>query len=589
VDRERLSQEAREMIRREGIESPDVIVSRLGLDGLEQKERRLWLLLLGAFIFSLRDEFRRAAALARRLISLTGDPWFLKRAYFYLASATQGMGDPLKAEKLYLKAVELGFDPVQVCARMALCRIFAEDYARATELLEGAEPLMETLYPQCILLLLSGDLRATRARLSQLFTFDPSYGGAWELVGFLERIAGRFRAAGEAFLKAAGYFAALKNNYSIFPVNKHRELSLLASIPPLPDDLEKEALRLARKGGPAEKAALMEHEALKRWEAGDLIGAGEMSLEAGEALALAAQTSEAFFAHIRSAYLGYLARTDTFMRSIDYIRPRMGLYPVIEQDPFYGQFTKGVLRPLVEFGSAAPASLRVSLFGDPEPGDLRNPSAWSSRKALSLFKYLLLNYGRFISSDYLAYLLWPREGGEKLCVRLRNLIYMIRNNLGPMRNILIRSKASYAIKEDTRLWIDAHEFQNLVREAEALDQNPTLQMKKYLKALDLYRGKLLPEDPYDRFIEEHRNHLHNRFQKALEKVAKLLVEVGRAEEALGLAERFYQMFPKDDLVTKTYTNVLVKLGRNSEAKNIYDEFRRKLWREHRLKPSFDLK
>ncbi len=346
---------------------------------------------------------------------------------------------------------------------------------------------------------------------------------------------------------------------------------------------------LAREGGPAEKAAIVEHEGLKLWEAGDLAGAGRLTLAAGETMTLSAQPSEAFFAHVRAAYLGYLARTDTFIKSLDYIRPRINLYPVIEQDPFYGQFTREVLRPLADFGSTAHTSLKVSMFGDPELGDLRSPSTWNSRKALLLFKYLLLNYGRFIASDYLVYLLWPRENGEKLHTRLRSLVYMIRNRLGPLKNNLVWSKGSYAIKEDSRLWIDVHEFQNLLREAEALYQNPSLQLEKYLKALELYKGKLLPEDRYDRFVEEHRSYLHNKFQKALERAVSILLNFGQTEEALELTERFYLMFPTDDPVARVHVGLLEKLGRSADARKAFAEFRKKLWVEHRLKPSFSPK
>ncbi|MEO0147025.1 MAG: bacterial transcriptional activator domain-containing protein, partial [candidate division WOR-3 bacterium] len=138
-------------------------------------------------------------------------------------------------------------------------------------------------------------------------------------------------------------------------------------------------------------------------------------------------------------------------------------------------------------------------------------------------------------------------------------------------------------------WVDVHEFQNLLREAESLEENPVLQMEKYIAALKLYGGKLLPEDRYDRYIDEHRDYFHKRFQKALEKTVSLLIGMGKGADALDLCARFHMKFPDDNSIVRTYINALVNLKQIQEARKIYDEFRKRLWREHRLKPSFDLK
>ncbi|MEO0211688.1 MAG: BTAD domain-containing putative transcriptional regulator, partial [candidate division WOR-3 bacterium] len=343
------------------------------------------------------------------------------------------------------------------------------------------------------------------------------------------------------------------------------------------------------KGDIQEGAALKEIEAIGLWKEGRLAEASEVMLIAGREYAIGGQPLEAFMAHIRAAYISYKSRSNVFWEALEYIRHRIGFYAFVENDHFYKDFVNRVLMPILSYESNAEPEIRLWLFGGMKASGMKEPDRWFSKKALSLFKYLILNQSRGIHSEYLSYLLWPRADTRKGKSRLKVAAAAIRKELGPLGNLLIYTKNSYVLRESQRVWVDVHEFQNLLREAESLEENPVLQMEKYIAALKLYGGKLLPEDRYDRYIDEHRDYFHKRFQKALEKTVSLLIGMGKGADALDLCARFHMKFPDDNSIMRTYINALVNLKQIQEARKIYDEFRKRLWREHRLKPSFDLK
>ncbi len=552
-------------------------------------------------LLDIRERFKgheigKALALSTRLIPKTDNAWFLSRAYYYRYLALRNLGDTVSAEEALEKSMGLGLDRKRGLRETVALLFFSERYAEAREKLHALQEIApewdEALLLDGILSVIEGNPRQAVSRMKRALAGPCAPGiniGLWETMGVALRMQGRFGEAGEAYLNSLNQCLALGNAYAISPMSKYYEMVAVGDAGELPPETVRKVKELARKGGPAEHGALEELSGFLAWRDGNMEEAARLMLAAGRDYTAGAQPQEAFTAYIRTAFLAKTARSSLFWDALDYLLPRMNLYiDYLLNDAYYSDFARGILLPLLSAELVQKPYARFFLLGQARVEGPVKLSSWGSRKALTLFKYLLLNQGKGIPGEYAASLLWPRGKPEATRKHLKALVSIIRKNLGPLGSLLVCNRGAYVFRGDPRVWSDVGEFQALVREAEALARNPAVQLEKYLRALELYKGELLPEDLYDGYIEEHRNYFHGAFRKALTRAVRILLDSERTAEAEELAGRFYLVFPIDETVAKIYVDSLVAAGKAEEAKNIYEEFRKRLWREHRMKPSFSL-
>jgi len=579
VARDRIFLEMMRLVLQEGLTDHRVVLGKMRV----RKEREEWGLLCQMQIAMLRDRPLSLLRLAGRLLAKGPHPWFRAETYYFTAWAYNILGDLASGEAALRMAGEHGLDQRNLAHRLAFMRIMREDFHGAREQLATvASPVSETDYIRAILDLLEGNISGATRRIRGLLEKPGAYfhGGAWEILGMAERTLGRTPEAARAFIRSMEWFLERGSHYAAVPLVKHLELVATCGAKPPDGSLVRRILSLARSGGPAERAALLEYRASGLWIKGDTRGASALFLEAGAKLSAAASPAEAFLAHLKSAYTGYVSGSESFFKAVEYLRPRLRLYRFVEADAFYADFIRSVLCPIARFSVPREPDARITMFGGLSVEGF-SLSGWVSRKALTLLKYLLLNQGRGLSAPYLAYLLWPRKDERAAMARLRQEVYYIRKHSGPLGKLLVSEGGRYLVKEDEGLWLDTSRFRALIGEDSVLATDP---LERYLAALEIYRGHLLPEDRYDRFIEEHRDAFHREFCAALEKALELLS--GRKDEALALARKFYEQFPEDNRVAMAYTRVLVQAGRRNEALSVYEEFRNRLWRMHRKKPDF---
>lgn len=142
--------------------------------------------------------------------------------------------------------------------------------------------------------------------------------------------------------------------------------------------------------------------------------------------------------------------------------------------------------------------------------DIR-PLEWRSKRAARAFVYLLLSPKHRIPRDHLFYLLWPRKTYiRKNATLLYKAVYIVRENLGDSR-LLTTKHDFYQLEGD--VWTDLGEFEDLLRRADATI-DPAEKKELLARARDLAKGELLPEFPYDRYIDEYRQH-YERLRRKL--------------------------------------------------------------------------
>ncbi|HET9678439.1 MAG TPA: BTAD domain-containing putative transcriptional regulator, partial [Solirubrobacterales bacterium] len=206
-------------------------------------------------------------------------------------------------------------------------------------------------------------------------------------------------------------------------------------------------------------------------------------------------------------------------------------------------------------GSHECAELRISALGRVEVEGGVGPvnGSWLEQRPGQLFKYLLCERRRVVSSDQAAEALWPDAGIEEGQSRLRYNVHMLREKLEPDRGH--RSPARFVVArrggyffDTNRVWLDVDDFE---REAQvglaAFDRSHRRQADEHLaNALRLYQGDFLCDDRYVDWAQEERERLRGLAARVMRSKARIDIERGRLEAAAQHTRRLADLEPFDN-------------------------------------------
>jgi len=236
-------------------------------------------------------------------------------------------------------------------------------------------------------------------------------------------------------------------------------------------------------------------------------------------------------------------------------------------------------RPSVE-GPARPTTTRL---GPPEPalaiwtlgsfavavgGRPISPSAWQSRKARSLLKFLVVRRGVPVAREALAQLLWPDDvmGAQR---KLAVTISTVRRILDPQErypsNHFVASNRASLWLEVTSAWVDLYRFEELARRGlRGDDDGPLLEA-----AESLYRGDFLEEDLYEDWAAGVREGARGLYLDVVHRLAALSGRAGRWVDAAARYRRILEWDPYDEEAHLALVGILVSQGRYGQARRAY--------------------
>jgi DNA-binding SARP family transcriptional activator len=141
-----------------------------------------------------------------------------------------------------------------------------------------------------------------------------------------------------------------------------------------------------------------------------------------------------------------------------------------------------------------------------------------------------------------------------------------------------------------RVWIDADEFEDEARTGLTLfvQGEGNAAMAHLERALSLYQGDFLSEDPYAEWALEERDRLRELAGRELRAVISLNRSAGDLDAATEHARRLAGMEPFDMDVQREFLEICIKRGRRSEAMRRYALIRRRVRREFGHDPDFTL-
>jgi DNA-binding SARP family transcriptional activator len=135
-----------------------------------------------------------------------------------------------------------------------------------------------------------------------------------------------------------------------------------------------------------------------------------------------------------------------------------------------------------------------------------------------LLAYLLLQLGKPVSRQQIAFLFWPDSREEQARTNLRNLLYRLRRAFPASDHLLVVNETHLQWRSNDSFTLDVTDFEGTVLEAESAECPDRVEL--LARAARLYGGDLLPACYSDWLLAE-RERLRQSYLSILERMAEL--------------------------------------------------------------------
>lgn len=167
---------------------------------------------------------------------------------------------------------------------------------------------------------------------------------------------------------------------------------------------------------------------------------------------------------------------------------------------------------------------------------------WLSRKALSVFKYLILEHPNPVAKEILMDKFWPDSDPESARRNLHQAIYALRQILrgdqAEFNHIYFKNDC-YTMNPDLDMWIDFQEFEKCINAGRRQDKSEDVDkaIEQYEIAEELYQGDFLEEDLYEDWPILRREQLCRSYFDLVDRLTGLYLQTGQYTSATYLCHK----------------------------------------------------
>jgi len=216
-----------------------------------------------------------------------------------------------------------------------------------------------------------------------------------------------------------------------------------------------------------------------------------------------------------------------------------------------------------------------------------------SLKLWSVLCYVILHRQRMVTQNELIETFWPEEDRSSPLSALKMLIMRIRNTLKPLLGDevepILGRRGGYQWNPDLPIWVDAEEFERLCTQAAGSSGDQEAKMASYSRAMELYKGDLLPRQSDQQWVVPLSTRYHDRYVTAVKDYAALLEQERRFDEMSALCIRASQLNPIDETLHILVVRALLKEHKNAAALRHYEKATELLYQNLGVRPSEELR
>jgi len=202
-----------------------------------------------------------------------------------------------------------------------------------------------------------------------------------------------------------------------------------------------------------------------------------------------------------------------------------------------------------------------------------------------LLIYLVLQAGRLFPREVLATLLWPDKPDEIARNNLRQTIYELRKIIGdlasPKEPLLLVTRHTVQFNAASDFTLDVKQF---LQEIDSGDLETAL--ARY--SGDLLSGYTCDSLPFEEWLRQEREHLHQTALKAMFELTQSYLQNGRLDKAQATARRQLSLEPWREAAHCQLMQAYALAGDRGNALAQYEAGRQILWQELGVEPTTEM-
>ena len=215
----------------------------------------------------------------------------------------------------------------------------------------------------------------------------------------------------------------------------------------------------------------------------------------------------------------------------------------------------------------------------------------SSAKASKLLAYFIVYHDKSISTNELQELMFDNDSSTDPANALKSLVYRVRMILkkyfGDDKFILF-GQSSYYWNPDIDIELDLEIFSKYVEAGNVINNHLSCE-NYYLKALDLFQGRLLPMFENDSWVILENVYLESSFLNIAVFMIKRYFENEKYEEVEKLCNESLKYDHLNENLHYYFIYSLLKLNKVALAKEYYFKLEKLLWDELEIHPNTRLR
>ena len=197
-----------------------------------------------------------------------------------------------------------------------------------------------------------------------------------------------------------------------------------------------------------------------------------------------------------------------------------------------------------------------------------------NKKALDLFKFLALNYDKWISQDVIVEYFWRELPFDSARQNLYVALHDIRKRLkdiGLKEEYILSSSKNYKFNTDKPYYLDYEDFFINYKEATKLFNNKLYSKAKdnFMIAKKIYGNGLLPSNIYDDWAIPKINHAEKTYLQILSKLYLIEKDISN-EKAKSILEEYLNIDPYSYEMNTEYIKLLLKQREVKKAMDYYN-------------------
>ena len=216
-----------------------------------------------------------------------------------------------------------------------------------------------------------------------------------------------------------------------------------------------------------------------------------------------------------------------------------------------------------------------------------------SQKLWSVLAYLVIHRDRDIPQTEFIEQFWQEDNSSNPASALKTLLYRIRAMIEPLFGEevqpVVSRRGSYSWNREIPCEVDTDTFESLCIRASEPGVDALDRLELYRKAVELYKGMLLPKLSDQIWLMPLVTRYHARYVTAVKELSALLVEQGLYDELAAVCLKASELDPMDESLHVLAIRALLYQGRNAAALSHYENATEMLYRSLGVRPSEELR